>query len=109
MAEAEEVRHVSMDDAYAVQLAGVAERIERHGGEIVGWKIDLTSKAMQQMLNRAFTHLHLPLLQVLMDFAHTAVLSIAQPPHQGDHIQTTFSMWQCPPPFFFWPISLLVP
>src|SRR6266568_4790474 len=64
---------------------------------------------MQQMLNRAFTHLHLPLLQVLMDFAHTSVLSIAQPPHEGDHIQTTFSMWQCPPPFFFSLLSFLPP
>jgi 2-keto-4-pentenoate hydratase len=46
-------QHPSMDldDAYAVQLEGVRERLERHGGEIVGWKIGLTSKAMQQMLN----------------------------------------------------------
>jgi 2-keto-4-pentenoate hydratase len=42
---------MDMDDAYAVQLEGVRERMERHGGEIVGWKIGLTSKAMQQMLN----------------------------------------------------------
>jgi 2-keto-4-pentenoate hydratase len=42
---------MDIDDAYAVQLAGVGERLERHGGAIAGWKIGLTSKAMQQMLN----------------------------------------------------------
>ena len=47
----EQYPSMDMDDAYAVQLAGIAERLERHGGEIVGWKIGLTSKAMQQMLN----------------------------------------------------------
>ena len=47
----EQYPSMDMDDAYAVQLEGVRERMERHGGEIVGWKIGLTSKAMQQMLN----------------------------------------------------------
>ena len=37
-------------DAYAVQLEGVRERLEAHGGRIIGWKVGLTSKAMQQML-----------------------------------------------------------
>lgn len=37
-------------DAYAIQLAGIEERIAAHGGEIAGWKVGLTSRAMQQML-----------------------------------------------------------
>ncbi len=45
-------RHPDMDmsDAYAVQLEGIRERTQAHGGSIVGWKVGLTSKAMQQML-----------------------------------------------------------
>ena len=45
-------RHPDMDmsDAYAVQLEGIRERMQAHGGSIVGWKVGLTSKAMQQML-----------------------------------------------------------
>jgi 2-keto-4-pentenoate hydratase len=42
---------MDMDDAYAVQLAGISERMSAHGGKIAGWKVGLTSKAMQQMLN----------------------------------------------------------
>jgi 2-oxopent-4-enoate hydratase len=42
---------IDMADAYAIQLAGISERLAAHGGEIVGWKVGLTSKAMQQMLN----------------------------------------------------------
>lgn len=38
-------------DAYAIQLEGIRERIEAHGGQIAGWKVGLTSKAMQQMLH----------------------------------------------------------
>ena len=41
---------MDMADAYAVQLEGIKERTEAHGGTIVGWKVGLTSKAMQQML-----------------------------------------------------------
>ena len=47
----EQFPEMDMDDAYAIQLEGVRERLERHGGKIIGWKIGLTSKAMQQMLN----------------------------------------------------------
>ena len=45
-------QHPDMDiaDAYAVQLEGIRERTEAHGGSIVGWKVGLTSRAMQQML-----------------------------------------------------------
>jgi 2-keto-4-pentenoate hydratase len=41
---------MDMSDAYAVQLEGIRERMQAHGGSIVGWKVGLTSKAMQQML-----------------------------------------------------------
>lgn len=41
---------MTMDDAYDVQRALVAKR-KATGREIVGWKIGLTSKAMQQALN----------------------------------------------------------
>ena len=41
---------MTLEDAYAVQLAGIAERQKAHGGRIIGWKVGLTSKAMQQML-----------------------------------------------------------
>ena len=37
-------------DAYAIQLAGIGQRMAAHGSKIVGWKVGLTSKAMQQML-----------------------------------------------------------
>jgi 2-oxo-hept-3-ene-1,7-dioate hydratase len=40
---------MTLDDAYAVQRALVAKRRET-GREIIGWKIGLTSKAMQQAL-----------------------------------------------------------
>jgi 2-keto-4-pentenoate hydratase len=42
---------IDIADAYAVQLEGIRERMDAHGGQIVGWKVGLTSKAMQQMLN----------------------------------------------------------
>ena len=44
--------HPDMDmaDAYAVQAAWVAHKLG-NGRKIVGWKIGLTSKAMQQALN----------------------------------------------------------
>lgn len=41
---------MSMDDAYAVQAAWV-EMKRKRGDEIIGWKIGLTSKAMQYALN----------------------------------------------------------
>ena len=40
---------MSMDDAYAVQRALVGKR-KATGREIIGWKIGLTSKAMQAAL-----------------------------------------------------------
>ena len=41
---------MTMDDAYAVQSAWVAHKLQT-GRKSVGWKIGLTSKAMQQALN----------------------------------------------------------
>jgi 2-oxo-hept-3-ene-1,7-dioate hydratase len=41
---------MTMDDAYAVQKALVARRTEA-GRRVIGWKIGLTSKAMQAALN----------------------------------------------------------
>lgn len=46
----EQYPDMDIADAYAVQLEGIRERREAHGGEIIGWKVGLTSKAMQQML-----------------------------------------------------------
>ncbi len=41
---------MTMDDAYAVQAAWVRRKIEA-GRRVIGWKIGLTSKAMQYALN----------------------------------------------------------
>lgn len=41
---------MTMDDAYAVQAA-LIERRQRAGHKVIGWKIGLTSKAMQYALN----------------------------------------------------------
>ena len=41
---------MSMDDAYAVQSAWVKQKIA-NGRKVIGWKIGLTSKAMQYALN----------------------------------------------------------
>ncbi|OCP00515.1 MULTISPECIES: 2-oxo-hept-4-ene-1,7-dioate hydratase [unclassified Ensifer] len=41
---------MTMDDAYAVQAAWVKQKIAR-GRRVIGWKIGLTSKAMQYALN----------------------------------------------------------
>jgi 2-oxo-hept-3-ene-1,7-dioate hydratase len=41
---------MTMDNAYAVQSAWVAQKLVQ-GRRVVGWKIGLTSKAMQQALN----------------------------------------------------------
>jgi 2-keto-4-pentenoate hydratase len=46
----EQYPDMDIGDAYAIQLEGIKERTEAHGGKIVGWKVGLTSKAMQQML-----------------------------------------------------------
>ena len=43
---------MTLDDAYAVQAALVARKIAE-GRKVVGWKIGLTSRAMQQALNIA--------------------------------------------------------
>ncbi len=45
--------HPGMDmaDAYAVQLEGIRLRTDNDPKRIFGWKVGLTSKAMQQMLN----------------------------------------------------------
>ena len=40
---------MTIDDAYMVQLRNIARRVEA-GEKIVGMKIGLTSKAMQQLL-----------------------------------------------------------
>ncbi|KQV41362.1 2-oxo-hept-4-ene-1,7-dioate hydratase [Rhizobium sp. Root1204] len=42
--------HMTMDDAYAVQAAWVKKKIAA-GRKVIGWKIGLTSKAMQYALN----------------------------------------------------------
>lgn len=47
----EQYPDMDIADAYAIQLEGVRERMEAHGGEIIGWKVGLTSIAMQKMLN----------------------------------------------------------
>lgn len=47
----EQYPDMDLADAYAVQLEGIRARMEAHGGQIAGWKVGLTSKAMQQMLN----------------------------------------------------------
>lgn len=41
---------MSLDDAYAVQAALVAKK-RAAGAQVIGWKIGLTSRAMQQALN----------------------------------------------------------
>ena len=41
---------MSMDDAYAIQDALVQQKLAA-GENIIGWKIGLTSKAMQAALN----------------------------------------------------------
>ena len=41
---------ITLDDAYAVQAALVAQK-RAAGAKIIGWKIGLTSRAMQQALN----------------------------------------------------------
>jgi 2-keto-4-pentenoate hydratase len=46
----EQFPDMTIDDAYAIQLEGIKERMEAHGSQIAGWKVGLTSKAMQQML-----------------------------------------------------------
>ncbi len=45
-----ELRDMDMDDAYAVQKAWVDMKIAR-GAQITGYKIGLTSRAMQQVMN----------------------------------------------------------
>lgn len=52
---------MTMDDAYAVQAALIARR-KAVGRTVIGWKIGLTSKAMQQALN-----IDIPDSGVLMD------------------------------------------
>jgi 2-keto-4-pentenoate hydratase len=42
---------IDLSDAYAIQLEGVRERLEAHGGRIAGWKVGVTSRAIQQMFN----------------------------------------------------------
>lgn len=46
------LRHpgMTLDDAYAVQAALIARK-RRAGASVIGWKIGLTSRAMQQALN----------------------------------------------------------
>lgn len=62
---------MDMDDAYAVQAAFVARK-QAEGAEIKGWKIGLTSKAMQYALN-----IDIPDSGILFDdmfFAHGGVV-----------------------------------
>jgi len=41
---------MTMDDAYAVQSAWVTRKIEKDGRKVVGYKIGLTSRAMQRVM-----------------------------------------------------------
>ncbi|CAG0912090.1 unnamed protein product, partial [Cyprideis torosa] len=41
---------ITLDEAYAIQAALVAQK-RANGARVVGWKIGLTSRAMQQALN----------------------------------------------------------
>lgn len=43
--------NMTMDDAYAVQSAWVSRKIEQDGRKVVGYKIGLTSRAMQRIMN----------------------------------------------------------
>jgi 2-keto-4-pentenoate hydratase len=42
---------ITPEEAYFIQIEGISERLQAHGGRIVGWKVGLTSRAMQLMLN----------------------------------------------------------
>jgi len=42
---------IDMDDAYKIQLEGIRLRTGGDASRIIGWKVGLTSKAVQQMLN----------------------------------------------------------
>lgn len=59
-----ELRDMDMDDAYAVQKAWVDLKLAR-GAEITGYKIGLTSRAMQQVMN-----IDTPDFGVLLDDMH---------------------------------------
>jgi len=41
---------MTMDDAYAVQSAWVNRKVENDGRKVVGYKIGLTSRAMQRVM-----------------------------------------------------------
>jgi 2-keto-4-pentenoate hydratase len=47
----DEYPDMAIEDAYAIQLEGIRERLEAHGGQIIGWKVGATSKAIQKMFN----------------------------------------------------------
>jgi 2-oxo-hept-3-ene-1,7-dioate hydratase len=53
--------HITMDDAYAIQATWVKQKVAR-GRTVKGWKIGLTSKAMQSALN-----INIPDSGVLLD------------------------------------------
>ena len=59
-------RDMDMDDAYAVQKAWIALKLQR-GAKITGYKIGLTSRAMQQVMN-----ITTPDFGVLLDEMHFA-------------------------------------
>lgn len=61
-----ELRDMDMDDAYAVQKAWVDLKVAR-GARITGYKIGLTSRAMQQVMN-----INTPDFGVLLDEMHFA-------------------------------------
>ena len=47
----EQYPNMTEAEAYAIQLALIGEKMAAHGSKVAGWKVGLTSKAMQQMLN----------------------------------------------------------
>lgn len=71
------LRHpdITMDDAYAIQLALVQAKLDQRR-DVIGWKIGLTSKAMQSALN-----IDIPDSGVLFDdmvFAHGATVPMGR-------------------------------
>ncbi|HLF75921.1 MAG TPA: 2-keto-4-pentenoate hydratase [Dehalococcoidia bacterium] len=66
-------------EAYAVQLAGIEERMAAHGSKVAGWKIGMTSRAMQQMLN-----VNQPVFGHLMDDMRLEV---------GEHLSCADLIW----------------
>lgn len=57
--------------------------------------------AIELVRDGALGHLESPSPQFFMDLRNTALLLVAQCSHQGDHIETKFSVGQGPSTFLF--------